>query len=98
MHELDQQLKAVQLEEEEEEVVSPAVASVAFVEQVETVSWLQLAHLGIRAVKVVKYDRFVHEPLVLVNDIDMYSSRLDRSIEDDIVDNEEGEQQHADDV
>lgn len=60
--------------------------------------WLQLAvHLDIRVVKVVKYDRFVHEPLVLVNDIGMYSSRLDRSIEDDIVDNEE-EEQHVDDV
>ena len=94
MHELVQQLKAEQLEEEE--VVSPAVA--LFVEQVEIVFWLQLAvHLDIRVVKVVKYDRFVHEPLVLVNDIGMYSSRLDRSIEDDIVDNEE-EEQHVDDV
>ena len=94
MHELVQQLKAEQLEEEE--VVSPAVA--LFVEQVEIVFWLQLAvHLDIRVVKVLKYDRFVHEPLVLVNDIGMYSSRLDRSIEDDIVDNEE-EEQHVDDV
>ena len=96
MHELVQQLKAEQLEEEE--VVSPAVA--LFVEQVEIVFWLQLAvHLDIRVVKVVKYDRFVHEPLVLVNDIDTYWSRLDldRSIEDDIVDNEE-EEQHVDDV
>ena len=94
MHELVQQLKAEQLEEEE--VVSPAVA--LFVEQVEIVFWLQLAvHLDIRVVKVLEYDRFVHEPLVLVNDIGMYSSRLDRSIEDDIVDNEE-EEQHVDDV